>query len=297
MKKTKEEMEVLYKKYQAMADKIATSTMSSLTDINKPELEAALKSLREYHNIPAAEETIYCESPFAAVRDYSKTYGNVSSNAIYGQFEAPWVMRALCDHIENGPDPDYDSWKDFLVIIKETGWLWLGDKVNIVCPKPTAMHTILGANNNLQLHCETGPAYVTMDGDGVYALFNQEIPPAIGKLLELPRDQVKPEDILGIQSTEIRGRMLRVMGPDFLYKHAKRQIMDTASLPVGGTYELYKVDINGLERVYLTGVCPSKGDRWHEAVHPEVKTVVEANNWRWYGTLAKSDWKQPVLWT
>jgi hypothetical protein len=91
--------------------------------------------------------------------------------------------------------------------------------------------------------------------------------------------------ILKVSNTEIRGALLKSKGADFLFSSLPTKEIHSATITNGGDYELYEINIEGTRRRYLSGVCPSKGDRWYEAVPPEVSSCQQALLWREWGTM------------
>lgn len=108
-----------------------------------------------------------------------------------------------------------------------------------------------------------------------------------GVVLFLPRwlaekgiDNVESRDILKTRNAEIRREIIRRIGIDRICYDLKAKIIDRQ-----GEYELVLLDLrDGRRRPFLKMHNPSVPEIWHlEGVHPAIKTVQDALNYRRYG--------------
>ena len=108
-----------------------------------------------------------------------------------------------------------------------------------------------------------------------------------GAVLFLPRwlaekgmDNVKSKDILKTRNAEIRREIIRRIGIERICYDLKAKIIDRQ-----GDYELVLLDLrDGQHRPFLKMHNPSVPEIWHlEGIHPAIKTVQDALNYRRYG--------------
>ena len=244
---------------------------------------------RELCGVPLAKDIVILDSPFAAISKYK---GLTNSNALYGQHDVPWLYFCAFFRFECGLIKETESIK-YLLELTRVGWMWFGRNTTVITRRPSKIHLVDKVSGVKLLHNEQGMALEYRDGTGLYALNGMRIPNQFTKFIT-NKENNKAKDILNIDNSEIRSEVIKMMGPGFMYASLNPQTLDKNSLPRGGDYELYKVDIDGTSRTYLTGVCPSKGDRWHEAVHPDCRTVKDALSWREWGKIQKA-YKEPSI--
>lgn len=108
-----------------------------------------------------------------------------------------------------------------------------------------------------------------------------------GVVLFLPRwlaekgmDNVESRDILKTRNAEVRREIIRRIGIERICYDLKAKIIDCQ-----GEYELVLLDLrDGWRRPFLKMHNPSVPEIWHlEGVHPAIKTVQDALNYRRYG--------------
>lgn len=94
-------------------------------------------------------------------------------------------------------------------------------------------------------------------------------------------DNVESKDILRTRNAEIRREIIRRIGIERICFDLKAQIIDKQD-----EYELVLLDLkDGRVRPFLKMHNPSVPEIWHiEGVHPAIKTVQDALNYRRYGT-------------
>jgi hypothetical protein len=108
-------------------------------------------------------------------------------------------------------------------------------------------------------------------------------------------DNVESKDILKIRNVDIRREIILKLGIDRICYDLKAKLIDSM-----GDYELLELDLrDGRRRPFLKMQNPSIPELWHvEGVHPCIKTVQDALNYRRYGnemldipTLTWMDWR------
>jgi hypothetical protein len=223
------------------------------------------------------------DSPFAAIAD-NKSLKH--SNALYGQHDINWLIFYLFFRVEFGLTQETEKIVHLLELSKRCGWMWMNSETTVVTRRPKFIHTITvkeqrndseNINELKVLHNPDGLALEYADGTGVYALYGTRIPKEYTWLVT-NKGNYGIEDILKIKNSAIKTIGLRLLGPSALITTGTA--VDKWSSKTGGKYVLYSVEVNGNNRLYLSGKCPSKNEPFCEAVPPTIKTCQEALAWR-----------------
>ena len=242
--------------------------------------EKKVRELTDAHRVlcgvQPATEFLVLDSPGAAFKFNSNL---TPSNALFGSHDVNWLYFYLFFRVECGLREETEKLKNLIELCGHTGWMWMSSDTTIVTRRPAQLHTIPKANGLLVCHNSRGKAIEYVDGWGVYCLDGVRIPTPHVHLVTNPN----PTEILKIQNSEIRGALIKNMGPEVMFQALPHSILHQAEVKNGGHYTLYKIDIEGQSRHYLSGVCPSKGDRWYEAVPPTCVTVESSLAWREWG--------------
>ena len=166
-------------------------------------------------------------------------------------------------------------------------WWWPYKGLVLASERPTTLHV----NERGELHCETGLALGYADGWGVYALNGVRVP---DWLVTTPARDLDPRTILKADNAEVRREIVRKVGIERVCDALDAKVIDAV-----GDYELLELDLqDGRRRPYLKMRNPSIGVFHIEGVHPRVKTVRQALNWRAESALAGQparDWQPSTL--
>jgi len=177
-------------------------------------------------------------------------------------------------------DWGFNKWKNF---IKKSGVFAtvLCENVAFVCVRPS----LVKRNNEGDLHCVDGPAIAWPDGYQEYALNGVWMEEEV---VLTPAEKLNPHSVLKEKNAEVRREIIRKIGVERYVTKVGAKVIDKQ-----GDYELIAIDLkDGRYRPYLKMRNPSI-KTWHvEGVHPDIKTVEEAINWR---RGEKKKWKPEVL--
>ena len=107
-------------------------------------------------------------------------------------------------------------------------------------------------------------------------------------------DNVESKDIFKVRNADIRREIILKVGIERLCYDLKAKVIEKI-----GDYELIELDLrDGRRRPFLKMHNPSVPELWHvEGVHPCIKTVQDALNYRRYGNemlelLPELDWRE-----
>ena len=245
---------------------------------------------RELHGVPKALNFTVYDSPFAALRVNSNL---TPSNALYGQHDINWLIFYAFFRIECGLIEETNGIVHLLELTKHCNWMWMSTTDTIVTRRPVELHMVPKANGISVLHNTNDMAVKYKDGEGVFALNGVRIPYNLSHFIT-QKDKVKAADVMKITNTEIRSEVIKMMGPEFMFSNLPSKVLERASVENGGEYDLMEIMIDEQRRVYLSGVCPSKGDRFYEAVHPDCSTVRQALSFREWGSV-EMEYLPPVI--
>ena len=272
------EQEAMLPKYAAMGIEIGLAT--------GPEMdEQKVRELTDAHRVMCGLKvaTIFkvYDSPFAAAKDNE---GLTPSNALYGQHDINWLMHYQFFRTECGLIKETDQIVYLMELAKRCGWMWMNEDTTIVTRRPKSIHLlptkreVNGAVREIRvLHNPNGLALEYADGTGVYSLFGTRITKEYQWLI-LEAGKYDVARVLQISNSAIKTIGLRLLGPKALITVGKA--VDKWASEKGGNYVLYSVAVNGNDRLYLSGECPSKHEPFCEAVPPTIKTCKEALAWR-----------------
>ena len=167
--------------------------------------------------------------------------------------------------------------------VESACYWWPNKDFIMVCDRPIKI------NRNLQgqLHCVDGKSIEWIDGWGLYSLN--------GITMEewqvmTPAEQIDPLKVINEINVERRRELIRKIGIERFIVKIGAKVLDK-----NGDYELLQLLRSPFEQFpeakFLKMKNPSVPGVWHvEGVHPSVKTVEQAINWRAYGETSKS-WK------
>jgi hypothetical protein len=211
----------------------------------------------------------YIESVVGKKLDFIWSYlaGNFDSH-IFGYYDF------YLDEIKIEIDPEnkrkYDIWKSTL----ELGLIYTFDDICLVSKKPIEIHI----NKDKVLHCETGPAISYEDGFSVYSLNGVRMKK---EYVVTPWDEMDPVIIVKEKNAEVRRELVRKIGIERIIDKLGAKVLDK-----DGDYELLLLDLkDGRHRPYLKMKNPSIGVYHIEGVHPDCKTVKQALQWRYCGSV------------
>lgn len=291
------EQEAKLPKYREKAIEVGLATGDGTMDEAKV-LDLINQQLIFCNQAPISKLVVR-DSPMAVCSDPSLAFSAedkpTPSNAMYGQHDVNWLYHYAFFRFELGLVKETEGILPRLELAKHIGWWWLHEDFAIVTHRPIKIHLIDMSDGLKRLHNPNGLALEYKDGNGLYMLrgmrFSQEYSWFFTPDKSAPDFAAR---IMKVTNTELRSEMIRAMGPAFMVEQLGKKVIDKDSTATGGEYELYTVEIEGQTRTYLTGVCPSKGDRWYEAVHPDCRTVKQANSWRYYGEIT-NDYQEPSI--
>jgi len=231
-------------------------------------------------------------------------------NAMYGQHDIPWIQ--FYKYFENECNIQLSSERlnNLQQLSEQCGWMWwFADRV-IVTHKPIACRMIEKKRTSQTqtdgkvkvLHNPGGLALEYADGTGLYCLQGVHIP---HKYEWIIRETYAPEKLLSIKDVDIRAvAIASMLSGENILDVLENNVIDEAVYDVswahhvalGDTsikydtkksqYQLVKIKINNADRIYLSMICPSKGSRHVEAVHPDCNTVRSALSWRETGIVS-----------
>ncbi|MBF0515940.1 MAG: hypothetical protein HQK97_02315 [Nitrospirae bacterium] len=133
-----------------------------------------------------------------------------------------------------------------------------------------------------KLHCDGGPAMQWADGHKTYALHNVHVPEHIALT---PHYELNPMLIVTEKNAEIRREIVRKIGAERMVSYFGAVVIDKYE-----DYELIELTIKeiAITARYLKTKNPSIGT-WHiEGVPPDIKTCLEALQWRIGGLTSQA---------
>ena len=161
---------------------------------------------------------------------------------------------------------------------QDVGWIFPYENLCLMVQKPTEIHLNAGG----RLHNEHGMAIKWSDGKGIYSLNGVQVP---AWSMETPKDNIQPEKILGLASTEQRMALMKYIGLAKFLKDLKAEVIDE-----NNGDKLYYIIVEGQKiGPYLYLKCPSSGREFlegcgdpdkNEFIDPTIKTCEEAHKWR-----------------
>lgn len=164
-------------------------------------------------------------------------------------------------------------------VCEQVGWFWPYENLCIVTEKPTEIHM-----SKERLHAEGKPALLYADGYALYALNGVLFDSELTRFVTDPISALNPKEILDIKNVEQRAEVIKRYGIQKLFFDLEPTLLDSKT---EHGYELYEVSVYpGIPRKYLKMRNPSVDEVHIEAVHPDCKTVDEANAWANFGDSA-----------
>lgn len=311
IKKLTAAQEALFPQYR---DEGLTVGFDTTTDYDLDVVKGLINEVRALSkdSLPKVKEWIQLDSPYEAC----KIDGVTPYNALYGQQDIHWLQfykyfRDVC-----GLKEETESTVALRELCNHIGWWWFCEDKVIITKKPCHIGTSTRKadwGDAPIVHDTEGLAIKYLDGTGCYKLDDILIPKEYHWLFT-EKSRRTPEDILKITNVDVRNAALKLLGPDGLISAMPHDVLEektieTAHTPKGemdirftsiadltgmkyntvkSHYRLIGFEMNGVYRVYLNGVCPSKGEKFTEAVHPDCKTIDKALNWRETGVIGDS---------
>lgn len=285
---TKEQIEA-QKKWTLQGIKIGLDTNPHF---DKQVVQDLVNKHRQFWGVPAAENFLFFDSPFAAIKKIS---GINPGNALYGSHDIHWLQYYMYYKVECNLQ-GLEGIQYLHKLATMVGWMWMSSDTAIITRKPFQMHTITKNLENAQpgfletikvLHNPDGKALKYLDETGVYVMNGIRITDEKHiKLIHTPADQIDLADVFKIKNTEIRTEFIKKVGISKAISRMEHRVLDTDCLEVGGEYKLYELQLGNNKRVYLQGECPSNNEVFFNAVSPECKTVRQALAWRRHNTLS-----------
>lgn len=275
---------------------------------SREEIINEVNALRAVYDKPPVEHVFEYDSPMAAIRAHSSD-GIGLNNAFYGQFDIHWLQSAKAKEETDGLDIPREKWIHLYNLTKLVSWFWVSDDALIFCHKPTRIVTTPRKNSNFitgeikVLHNPGGKAIEFADGEGVYAIGGIQLTADTQWIVTEP-EKLTPENIFGIDNTDLRAEVIKMMGSEHILELCDYKVIDEASFTsyhtpkgeklnipppgenlaqfyadnyteVTSNYRLVELYIQDNRRVYLEMTCPSKGEKHIEGVPPHIKTVAE----------------------
>lgn len=165
-----------------------------------------------------------------------------------------------------------------IALAQDCGWILSYEHLCILVEKPQQICMESG-----RLHHETAPAVRYSDGFSIYSLNGVQVPTW---LIETPKHEIKPDDVLALTNTEQRAAAMRFVGLAYFL-----DALNAKELDVYNGYKLYSLNVEGQKiGPYLYMTCPSSGRQFLEGVgtpkddgasyDPTIKTCKDALKWR-----------------
>jgi len=165
--------------------------------------------------------------------------------------------------VKNYPD-SYNFFRQILDLF----YMYPLKDICILCQRPTIIRMKEG-----QLHAEGKPSIEFKGNFNVYSLNGVRVPAEIAMT---PAEKLDPKIILKGKNVEIRREIVRKIGIEKVCQRLNAKVIDKK-----GEYELLLLKLGDRRRrPYLKMKSPSIGTYHIEGVPPEIKTVVQALNWR-----------------
>lgn len=139
----------------------------------------------------------------------------------YGQGDAPWL--ALADFFATVCGEEYcQKLTGLMQAVASCGFLFIKPDEVFFCDRPA----VAKFDDRGRLHCEDAPAIQYRSGLGLYALNGVPIPK---KYIETPAEQIKFEDVLKEENTEVRMAVLRKFGFARLLSSIPHRVISSAN--------------------------------------------------------------------
>ncbi len=273
---------------------------------------------REKNKLKPAKRWIQVDSPYEA----SEKYGARPHQALYGCHDIYWLQAYHYFRNELGLTKQTEPVVELRQLAEMIGWFWLSEDSVLISRKPCHLglsYRKSGDNTVPVPHDPDQMAIRYRDNTGVYMMDGVEMP----AWLYEDKESRTPEKILAIKNVDVRNAALKLLGPDGLISVLPHDIIEEKTITVkhtpngslgaeyndlaqlfgtdmstyqdvATTYRLIGFKLNGVYRIYLNGVCPSKGEKFTEAVHPECNTIAKALNWRETGVVG-DEYMTPVV--
>jgi hypothetical protein len=237
--------------------------------VDRTKSEAVISRIYNYLKLPMGKDFkfIWFDSPSAIVAQ-AKAEGVSLPTMNFCQSDAYWV--SFYSFIANELDVEVPD--DLINIaeeaVKECGIYYPFEKGVLISERPCELHY----NASQQLHNPNGLAIKFKDNTGVYALNGVRMP---AFLFEVPKSQIKPEQILAITNVEQRLEAMKWYGLNAFLTNLGSIVLDKSA---NGMYELLEVKISdtGEKGRYLKMKNPSVDEIHVEGVDNSCETVVDA---------------------
>ncbi|MEG5174092.1 DUF6745 domain-containing protein [Microcoleus sp. B3-D7] len=202
------------------------------------------------------------------------TLGKHLSNCIQPELWAAYgSLLDFCISVLNLPHSYGRNWIIFQSIVRDCGWIYLYDKVCIVCSKPIA----LSVDSNHRLHAEGKPAVQFADGVSIYAYHGVILPEWYGRLHP---HEWQSKWVLKEQNAEVRRALIQGITYDRIC-----QELEVTELDSWQEYTLLSIEfdddfdwVGNAKPVYLLKMtCPSTGHIHALRVPPDVRSSSRAS--------------------
>ena len=221
------------------------------------------------------------------------------ANALYGSHDVDWLYHYLFYRIELGLIKETEPMMHLLELSNMIGWFWLSSDTTIITPRPSEIHLQTKPHDTIPnfrvLHNYNGPALKFADGTGVYSMQGLFIPTEYEWTVTTPADQLDPQAVMNIKNTEVRNEVIKKVGVKQLVDLLDKEIVDTFTCGLGNPYTLYQFPFDGKPRLYVSGICPSKGEDFFEPVPPMADNCQKSLNWREYISPIDQPYIPPAL--
>ncbi|MEG4057350.1 MULTISPECIES: DUF6745 domain-containing protein [unclassified Microcoleus] len=196
------------------------------------------------------------------------------SNCIQPELWAAYgSLLDFCISVLNLPHSYGRNWIIFQSIVRDCGWIYLYDKVCIVCSKPIA----LSVDSNHRLHAEGKPAVQFADGVSIYAYHGVILPEWYGRLHP---HEWQSKWVLKEQNAEVRRALIQGITYDRIC-----QELEVTELDSWQEYTLLSIEfdddfdwVGNAKPVYLLKMtCPSTGHIHALRVPPDVRSSSRAS--------------------
>jgi len=196
------------------------------------------------------------------------------STYFWGGMDAYWIAWAKFAEEIGVPIEKKEHFDAYVGFVKTSGVSYFYPGLAFVSDRPD----FIGKDEQMRLHCETGPALSFTDGYAVHAWHGTNVP---AKWVE-ETSSVDPVDVLKTENVEQRAAGVAILGMEKMLDRLDHKIVDSDPDPERG--DLIKVSLPDLPNpgYYLRALCPRNG-RIMEAVNAnelDEMTVRGAQAWR-----------------
>ncbi len=196
-------------------------------------------------------------------------------NCFFGNYWTWWVgfYDFILNELFQDKIPYYQDFKSYINCLQNVHIFIPYEDIVFISDYPEEIKL----NNQGQLHDFDKPAMRYTDGYSLFYINGQKMPKHI---IETPREQLSPQEILKIANVDERVRAIAKIGANRLIEKLGATVIDTQTYAAGGEYQLLKVNWTEVDRYYLKMINPSINEIHIESVHPDCRTVEQALGYR-----------------